>query len=146
LLRTHPNFGKHLILKGVPKLLIYLNVNFNLRSMFETSLDLLYCVLSIATATVAIFLVWLLYQAARFVKNANNIVETVTEKLELINEGVQYMQKKMDKMSDHVGTVGKVMGTVVEKFVMKKISSKLDDTLEKRKKKTVKKRKTTKKK
>lgn len=116
-------------------------VIFNQGDMFETSLDVLYLILSIATATVAIFLTYLLYQAARFVKNANEIVENVTEKLELINNAVQYIQQKMDKVSDNMGIIGKIVSSFVENFVMKKIGSTMDIDLDKRKK--TKKKKTT---
>ena len=113
--------------------------------MFETNLDILYFVLSIAVGIIALFLTWLLYQAARFIKNANDIVEIITEKLELINEAVQFMQKRVDKVSRHMNSVTGILTTLVENFVMKKMSSKLEDTIEKRKKKTTRKKKSVKK-
>jgi hypothetical protein len=113
--------------------------------MFETNLDILYFVLSIAIGIIALFLTWLLYQAARFIKNANDIVEIITEKLELINEAVQFMQKRVDKVSRHMNSVTGILTTLVENFVIKKMNNKLEDTLEKRKKKTTRKRNSAKK-
>ena len=49
----------------------------------ESSQDLLYIVLALCVLWFTVFLCWLLYQAARVLRNANKIIESVTEKLEL---------------------------------------------------------------
>ena len=43
--------------------------------MFNTPQDLLYIVLSFCVLWFTVFLCWLLYQAARVLKNANEIIE-----------------------------------------------------------------------
>ncbi|MBU0660549.1 hypothetical protein KKG22_00025 [Patescibacteria group bacterium] len=111
----------------------------------SSSIDLLYIVLSICIVWFTVFLCWLLYQAARVLKNANDIIETITMKLELINEAVQYMRTKIDTVSKNMGVVSSMMGGVVEKFVVGKIADKLDEKVAGIKKKTTQKRKTAKK-
>ena len=109
--------------------------------LINSSQDLLYIVLALSILWFTIFLCWLLYQAARILKNANDIVESVTEKLELISEAVHFIRDKVDTMSSHMGVVGRLASGFVEKFVIGKLSDKLGVTLEKderRSKKTVK--------
>ena len=70
--------------------------------------ELLYVVLAICIVWFTIFLCWLLYQAARVLRNANTVLETLTHKLELINEGVQFMRNRIDKVSRNVNIVSKI--------------------------------------
>ena len=107
----------------------------------STSLDLLYIVLAICMVWFTIFLCWLLYQAARVLKNANEIIETITIKLELINEAVQYMRNKIDTVSKNMGIVSSMMGGLVEKFVVGKITNKLEEKIGNTKKKISKRKK-----
>ncbi|MFA4830876.1 MAG: hypothetical protein WC862_02460 [Patescibacteria group bacterium] len=109
---------------------------------FETSQDLLYIVLSLCILWFTVFLCWLLYQAARVLKNANAIIENLTHKLELIADAVEFMRQKVDNVSSHMGIVSKVATGLVDRFVLGKLSAKLEDKIEKMKgKKTVKKKK-----
>lgn len=101
--------------------------------IFESSQDLLYIVLSLSILWFTVFLCWLLYQAARVLKNANDIVETLTQKLEMISDAVDFIKQKVDKMSGHMGVVGNMASGLVEKFVLGKISDNLEDRLGKRK-------------
>ncbi len=96
--------------------------------MFNTSQDLLYIVLSLCIVWFTVFLCWLLYQAARTLKNANKIIENVSNKLELISDAVTFMKGKVDHLSSGMGMVSGMITTLVEKFVVNKLSS----TLEKR--------------
>lgn len=101
--------------------------------LLTSSQDLLYIVLAICIVWFTAFLCWLLYQAARVLKNANDIIETVTHKLELINDAVQYMKAKMDGVSKNMGVVSSMMAGVVEKFVVGKLASKLEEKVAERK-------------
>lgn len=102
--------------------------------MFETSKDLLYVVLSLSIVWFTVFLCWLLYQAARALRNANKIIENLMHKLELITDAVDFIRRKVDHMSSHVGTVSGVISNLMGKFVVNKLSDKLDEHLEKKKK------------
>ena len=78
----------------------------------ETSKDFLYVILAFCILWFTVFLCWLLYQAARVLRNANKIVENVTEKLELINEAVQYMRSRVDSATKHMGIVSGMLSEV----------------------------------
>jgi uncharacterized protein YoxC len=109
----------------------------------ESSLDVLYIVLSLAVLWFTVFLCWLLYQAARVLKNANDIIENVNRKLEIVVDAVEFMREKVDKMSSHMNIVSRLASTLVEKVVLGPLSSKMDEALSK---KAAKKQKTTRKK
>ena len=128
---------------GIILLTLYFLLLTNLAChMFESSQDLLYVVLSLCILWFTVFLCWLIYQAARVLGNANKIVESLMQKLELITEAVEFMRRKMEKMSGHMGIVSKLASGVVDKFVLGKISDKLEEKVSARKtKKKTKKKK-----
>jgi len=95
--------------------------------MFESSQDLLYIVLSLCILWFTVFLCWLIYQAARVLRNANRIVENLTQKLELISDAVEFMRKKVESMSGHMGIVSKVASGIVDKFFLGKLSQRLEE-------------------
>mgnify|MGYP001560257054 CR=1 FL=1 len=99
--------------------------------MFLTSSqDLLNIVLALAILWFTVFLCWLLYQAGRVLRNANDIVESIAEKLELITEAIQFIKDKVDSMSSHMGVVGRMASGFVEKYVVQKLSKKLEDRID----------------
>lgn len=94
------------------------------------SQDLLNIVLALSVLWFTIFLCWLLFQAGRMVKNANEIVESIAEKLELITDAISFIKDKVDGMSSHMGVIGRMASGFVEKYVVQKLSKKLEDRLE----------------
>ncbi|MFA7315001.1 MAG: hypothetical protein WC025_03715 [Candidatus Magasanikbacteria bacterium] len=100
--------------------------------MFETSKDLLFVVLSLSIFWFTIFLCWLLYQAARTLRNINKITEMLTEKLELISEAVTFMRDKVDHLSSKMGVVSSMLSGLVEKFIVGKLADKLGDRVSKK--------------
>ena len=103
--------------------------------MFETSKDLLFVVLSLSIFWFTIFLCWLLYQAARTLRNINRIAELLTEKLELISDAVTFMRDKVDHLSSKMGVVSSMLSGLVEKFIVGKLADKLDDRVSKKRSK-----------
>ena len=101
--------------------------------MFETSKDLLFVVLSLSIFWFTIFLCWLLYQAARPIRNINRIAEILTEKLELISEAVTFMRDRVDHLSSKMGVVSSMLSGLVEKFIVNKFSGNLENRLTKKK-------------
>ena len=97
----------------------------------ESSQDILYLVLSLSILWFTVFLCWLLYQAARVLKNANEIIESITQKLELIVDAVEFIRGKIEKMTSHMGIVSKVASGFVDKFVLGKLSSKMEEKINK---------------
>lgn len=92
--------------------------------MLDSTKDLLYIVLSLAVLWFTIFLCWLLYQAARILRNANNIIESITEKLELITDAMHFVKEKVDKMSGVMGIMNSAVGELAEKFIVGKLTKK----------------------
>ncbi len=107
--------------------------------MFTTSQDLLYIVLSLCILWFTVFLCWLLYQAGRVLRNANRIVENVIQKLELISDAVSFIREKVDGISSHMGVMGGMVASLVEKFLIGKLTKSFEEKNEA--KKTKKKRK-----
>lgn len=95
--------------------------------MDGNSQDLLYIVLSICIVWFTVFLCWLLYQAARVLRNANRIVENITDKLEIISEAVGYMRDKMEGISTNMGSMGRLVTNIVERFIIGKIQDKFTE-------------------
>lgn len=98
--------------------------------MDNTTLDLLYIVLSLSILWFTVFLCWLLYQAARVLKNANDIIENVSHKLEIIVDAVEYMRDKVDNVSGHMGIVSKLVTSIFEKIIVGKMSSVFEEEIE----------------
>ena len=103
--------------------------------MFENSKDFLYIVLSLAILWFTVFLCWLLYQAARVLKNANDIIENVSAKLELLVDAIDFIKEKVEKLSGTMGVMNAMVGGLLEKFVVGKLTQKLGDKIGGRKRK-----------
>ncbi|HAZ28371.1 MAG TPA: hypothetical protein DCY48_01185 [Candidatus Magasanikbacteria bacterium] len=102
-------------------------------SMFlENSQDFLYIVLSLSILWFTVFLCWLLYQAARVLKNANAIMEQLSHKLELITDAIEFIRKKVDNVSTHMGVVSGMLSGLVEKYVVGKLTSKFEEKINKK--------------
>jgi len=90
--------------------------------LLQDSRDLLFIVLSLSVLWFTIFLCWLLYQAARVLRNANRIIENVTEKLELIADAVEFIRDRVDGLTSTAGIVSKMVGGLVEKLIVSKVT------------------------
>ena len=101
--------------------------------MYSSNQELLYIVLSLCIVWFTVFLCWFLYQAARVLKNANDILEDLMQKIELITDAVHFIKEKVDALSRSMGTVNGLLATVVEKYVVGAISKKLQGVQENKK-------------
>lgn len=101
--------------------------------MFSNSQDLLYIVLALCVLWFTIFLCWLLYQAGRVLRNANHIVESLFQKLEVMSDAVHFIRERVDKMSSSMGAVTSLVGRIVEHFVSGALSRKLEERERKKK-------------
>lgn len=93
-----------------------------------SSQDILYIVLSICIVWFTVFLCWLLFQAARVLRNANKVVEGLMHQLELISSAVDFIRKKVDGLSSSMGVVSSLATSLVEKYVIGKLAKKIDDS------------------
>ena len=94
--------------------------------------DFLFIVLSLCVLWFTVFLCWLLYQAARVLKNANAIMEQLSHKLELITDAIEFIRKKVDNVSTHMGVVSGMLSVLVEKYVVGKLTSKFEEKINKK--------------
>jgi hypothetical protein len=62
-----------------------------------------------------------MYHAGRVLRNANKIVESLMDKLELISQAVNFIQQKVDGLSGHMGKVSGMVAGLVEKMIMNKL-------------------------
>lgn len=99
----------------------------------ETSQDFFFLILAFSILTFTIFLCWLLYQAARVLRNANNIIENLMHKLELITDAVDYIREKVDGMSSNLGFIGSTVSGLIEKYVVGKLVNTLEEPPAKKK-------------
>ncbi len=93
-----------------------------------SSQDFLYIVLAICIVWFTVFLCWLLFQAARVLRNANKVVEGLMHQLELITDAVDFIRRKMDGLSSSMGVVSSLATSLVEKYVVGKLAKKFDDS------------------
>lgn len=96
----------------------------------QSSQDILYIVLALCVLWFTVFLCWLLYQAARVLRNANRIIESLARKLELISDAVEFIKKRVDGLSSHMGVVSSLATGLVEKFVVGKLTKKFSEKVE----------------
>lgn len=96
----------------------------------QSTQDFLYIILSLCVLWFTVFLCWLLYQAARVLRNANRIIESLTYKLELISEAVEFIKKKVDGLSSNMGVVSSLASGLMEKYVVSKLTKKFAEKME----------------
>lgn len=106
---------------------------------FESSKDILLFVLAFCVLWFTVFLCWLLYQAARVLRNANSIIENVSHKLELLVDAIEFIKNKVETMSHGMGAVSGFVATIAEKFIVGKIENSFSDRVKNKEKKTSKK-------
>lgn len=107
--------------------------------MFESSLDILYIVLSVSIFFVGIFLSWFLYRAIVLLKNFNVIVESLAYKLELVVDAIEFIRKRVEHLTNSMNSVSGMITSLVEKFIVSKITDSFSDiSLDKKKKSKVK--------
>lgn len=67
--------------------------------MFDTSKDILYIVLAFCSVWLTIFLCWALYYFAMTMKNANEVISEIRDKVHAIVKALDYIQEKLDFVS-----------------------------------------------
>lgn len=102
--------------------------------MISSGQDLLYIVLSLCILWFTVFLCWLLYQAARVLRNANRMVEHALQKLELIADAMKFVRERVEKITGSMGTITNLVASLVEKLVVGTIAKKMDQRVNKRRK------------
>lgn len=88
--------------------------------MFETSLDILYVVISFCVLWATVFLCWVFYQLARVLRNANQIVEEFRVRLQALTEAIDYIRGKVEDISGLMTLATDGVGGLVKKMVTRK--------------------------
>jgi hypothetical protein len=82
--------------------------------MYINPQDLLYVVATICLLWITGFLCWALYETARLMRQSNEVVSDVREKVEAVEEFVDDAMDKVSSLSSYLGVLssagGKVMG------------------------------------
>jgi hypothetical protein len=73
-------------------------------------------------------------------RNANDIIENLTGKLELITDAVHFIKDKVDGLSSTMGIMNTLVGGLAEKFLVKKLLGKKIENKIAEKKKSAKKK------
>lgn len=90
--------------------------------MFETSVDLMYGVLSVSIAVFTGFLVWMMYYAVQILKQGNEVISDVREKIAEFEEALSSIREKVVSSATSISFIASQIGSVVD--VVKKRSQK----------------------
>ena len=100
----------------------------------ETSKDLFYLVLSIATGGASIFLCWALYEVAKMLHQANAVVTETREKLNRLEKAIVAIKEKLESSVNYLGMLAEggrsllsFLHTKEEKTEKRRRSKKSDD-------------------
>lgn len=100
--------------------------------MISTSIDILYLVLSLSVLWLTIFLCWLLYQAVRTLKNANDIIDLLRGAIQHTADAAEFIKRKMDAIAGTASSISGMIAEALGTFVASKIGSALDSRGKKR--------------
>lgn len=70
--------------------------------MLQSSKDLFYIVLAFSALWVTIFLCWMIYSVAMILRNANDVIHEMRERLRGISESLDFMRDKVDLLAGSV--------------------------------------------
>ncbi|MBI4098620.1 MAG: hypothetical protein HY437_01145, partial [Candidatus Magasanikbacteria bacterium] len=67
--------------------------------MLQSSKDLFYIVLAFSALWLTIFLCWMIYSMAVILRNANDVIHEMRERLRGISESLDFMRDKVDLLA-----------------------------------------------
>lgn len=88
-------------------------------------LDILYIVLAFCVLWFTAALFWLMWQIANIFRNVNVAISEAREKLQKIEEAIEFIRSKFDHMSSHVGIIVTGLTKVVD-FAMDRRRERLE--------------------
>ena len=88
--------------------------------MLETSKDLLYVVISFCVLWLTVFMCWVLYYIAMFLKQGYDITRGFKAKLEKADKVLDAVREKIEKSSSHLALVAEGIKQLVVYLVEKK--------------------------
>lgn len=69
----------------------------------DTTQDLFFLILAVATGWVAVFICWSLYEVARMLHQANAVVTETREKLNRVEKAITSIKERLEKSVDYFG-------------------------------------------
>ena len=84
-----------------------------MKSMYINPQDMLYVVASICLIWVSGFLCWALYETARLMRQSNEVVTDVREKVEAVEAYVDEAMDKLSSLSSYLGVITKAGESVM---------------------------------
>ncbi|MBI2411089.1 MAG: hypothetical protein HYV32_04330 [Candidatus Kerfeldbacteria bacterium] len=82
--------------------------------MFETSIDLMYGALTIAIIIFTIFLVWMMYYAIQILKQGNEVVRDIRQKIADFEEALTHIREKVVSSATSISFIASEIGSVVD--------------------------------
>lgn len=82
--------------------------------MFETSTDILYLVIAICVMVFTFFLVWSMYYVAQILRQGNQVIKEVREKIAMFEEMLMNIKSKVALSTTSIAFVAKEIGTLVD--------------------------------
>jgi hypothetical protein len=89
---------------------------------FESTLDLLYLIISIAVLWVAAMLTWVLFEVGLAMRNTNRIIKSVQQKVLWIESMINGIGEKLESSTAYLGTIAKG-GKMIAEFMKNKKES-----------------------
>ncbi|MFC1597983.1 hypothetical protein ACFL2M_00425 [Patescibacteria group bacterium] len=88
--------------------------------MFETSIDMMYWAISISILVFTGFLVWIMYFIAQILKQGNEVISEIREKIVEFEEAVQQIRDKVMTSANAITFIAQEVGSVVDIVKAKK--------------------------
>ncbi len=73
----------------------------------ETSKDLFFLVLAIVTGGVGVFVCWAMYEVARMLHQANQLVTDTREKIERVEQAIVNIKERIESSASYLGVLAK---------------------------------------
>lgn len=71
--------------------------------MLESSKDVLFIVLAFSVFWITVFLCWMMYHLAMILKNANEVMHEMRERLRGMSESVDFLHDRVETMGQAIG-------------------------------------------
>lgn len=82
--------------------------------MLENSKDVLLLVSAAAIAAFTFFLCWALYLLIKMLRQGNEAIKKIREKVEAISESLESLKEKIVNSATSISTLGKAAGKVID--------------------------------
>lgn len=82
--------------------------------MFESSIDLMYGALTLAIIVFTAFLCWMMYYAIQILKQGNEVIRDIRQKIEEFEYALQSIKEKVMASASSISFIASEIGTVLD--------------------------------